>query len=145
MARERINLFTPNLARLCLESRKRFQRGKNSESVLSLSPGEGGFCSSVPKHDRRTDPRTNLFVSARRLPKKRLQTRKMSQVRVPVKVFNLRIIFLTIFNDTYRIIRPMISFREIKIDMKCKHLSDFAAVTLRALCYCTCLTERIIL
>jgi hypothetical protein len=39
-----------------------------------------------------------------------------------------------IFNDAYRMIRPMISFREIKIGKKCKHLSNFPAVTLRALC-----------
>jgi hypothetical protein len=38
-----------------------------------------------------------------------------------------------IFNDTYQKIRPMESFRTIKIDIKCKHLSNFPAVTLRAL------------
>jgi hypothetical protein len=33
----------------------------------------------------------------------------------------------------YRMIRPMISFRTINIDIKCKYLSNFAAVTPRAL------------
>jgi hypothetical protein len=37
------------------------------KSVLSSSPGEGGFCSSETKHDRRTAPRPKLFVSVRRL------------------------------------------------------------------------------
>jgi hypothetical protein len=38
-----------------------------------------------------------------------------------------------IFNDTYRNIRPTESFRAIKTQ-KCKHLSNFPAVTLRELC-----------
>jgi hypothetical protein len=43
------------------------------------------------------------------------------------------IIFSVIFSDTYLIIRPMIRFRAMKIDIKYKHISNFAAVTLRAL------------
>jgi hypothetical protein len=43
------------------------------------------------------------------------------------------IIFSYDIQCSYRMIRPMIG-SAIKIDMKCKHLSKFAAVTLRALC-----------
>jgi hypothetical protein len=32
--------------------------------------------------------------------------------------------FSVIFNDTYRMIRPMLSFRAIKIDKKRKHLTN---------------------
>jgi hypothetical protein len=53
--------FTPNVACLCLETRKRFQKGQKTESVLSLSPGKDGFCSSVTKHDRRRKPGTIFF------------------------------------------------------------------------------------
>jgi hypothetical protein len=42
-------------------------RSKLWKSVLSLSPGEGGSCSSETKHDRRTTPK--LFVSKRRTQK----------------------------------------------------------------------------
>jgi hypothetical protein len=42
-------------------------------------------------------------------------------------------IFSMIFNDMYRMIRPMISFRASKFDKKCKHLSNFPTVTLRVL------------
>jgi hypothetical protein len=38
-----------------------------------------------------------------------------------------------ILNDTYRMIRRMVSFRAIRTVKKCKHLSNFPAVTLRAL------------
>jgi hypothetical protein len=38
----------------------------------------------------------------------RSQTRKLSWVRVPVKILELGIIFPMIFNDTYRIVRPMV-------------------------------------
>jgi hypothetical protein len=41
-----------------------------------------------------------------------------------------------IFNDTYKIIRPVTSIRAINIDKKCKHLSNFSAIILWALCYC---------
>jgi hypothetical protein len=42
--------------------------------------------------------------------------------------------FSMIFNDTYLVIRPVMNFRAINIDMKCKHLSNFAVVTPRVLC-----------
>jgi hypothetical protein len=56
------------------------------KSVLGSSPGEGGFCSSVTKHDRRREPGTKLFVSLGRLQEQRLQTRKVSWVRAPVQM-----------------------------------------------------------
>jgi hypothetical protein len=43
----------------------------------------------------------------------------------PGEDVGFRIFFSVVFNDTYR----MISFKAIEIDMKCKHLSNFAAVT----------------
>jgi hypothetical protein len=42
--------------------------------------------------------------------------------------------FSMILNDTYRMIRPMVSFRAIKIGKKRKNVSNFPAVTLRAFC-----------
>jgi hypothetical protein len=36
------------------------------KTVLGLSPDEDGFCSSETKHDRRTAPKQNLFILARR-------------------------------------------------------------------------------
>jgi hypothetical protein len=79
-----------------------------------------------------------LFLPARRLQELRPQTRKLSGVRVPVKNLGLEIIVIicsVIINDTHRMIRFMISFRAIKIDKECKHLSNLIAVTLLALCY----------
>jgi hypothetical protein len=61
------------------------------------------------------------------------QTQKLSWVRVLVKMLGLEIIFSMIYKDTYRMIRPMVSFRVIKIDKKYKNLSNFPAVTLLAL------------
>jgi hypothetical protein len=112
------------------------RKGKTGKSVLSSSPGEDGFSSSETKHDRMTQ-RKKLFVSARRLQEPRSQTRKLSCVRVSVRMglgIMIIIIFPMIFNDTYRMVRPMISFRIIKTGKKWKHLSNFPAVTLRALC-----------
>lgn len=39
--------------------------------------------------------------------------------------------FSTIFNDTYRMIKHIISFWAINVDKKCKRLSNFYSVTLR--------------
>jgi hypothetical protein len=44
------------------------------------------------------------------------------------------IIIPMILNDTYRMIRPMASFRAIKTDKKCKHLSNSPAAAVRTLC-----------
>jgi hypothetical protein len=49
------------------------KRPQPRETVLGLSPGEDGFCSSETKHDRRTAPITKLLVSARILQELRSQ------------------------------------------------------------------------
>jgi hypothetical protein len=68
IAQERINRFTPNLAYVFLETRKRTQQSQNSGKLfMSSIHGEGISCSSESKHDRRTAARPKLFVSARRL------------------------------------------------------------------------------
>lgn len=99
---------------------------------MSLSPGKGGFCSLITNRDRITDQRTNLNVSARRLPEQNLQTRKVFRVRADLDLGT--IIIPAISRDTYRIIRLMIDFRKVNIDIKFKHLSDFVAVKLRVRC-----------
>jgi hypothetical protein len=38
------------------------ERSKLLKIVLSASPGEGSFCSSETKHDKRKAPRPKLFV-----------------------------------------------------------------------------------
>jgi hypothetical protein len=96
---------------------------KVQKNVLSSSPSDGGSCSSETNHDRRTVPRPKLFVSKRRL-----------QGKCPEFNNNKIIIIFMIFNDTYRIIRLMLSFRAININTKSKNLSNFPAVILRALC-----------
>jgi hypothetical protein len=42
--------------------------------------------------------------------------------------------FSMTFNDTYGMIRPMVSFWAITINKKCKHLSNLPTVTLLTLC-----------
>jgi hypothetical protein len=62
IVREGKKQFTPNLARLFLETRKITQGDQNSEEiVLSSIPSEGGSCTSETKHDIRTAPRPELF------------------------------------------------------------------------------------
>lgn len=39
-----------------------------------------------------------------------------------------------ICNNTYQILRSMINLGKTKIDTKCKNLTNFSAVALRALC-----------
>jgi hypothetical protein len=135
IARERIKQFAPNLACLCLETRKMFQKGQNSESVLSSSLCEGGFCSSVTKHDRRSEPEQTYFGG--NITGAELQIRKRSWVRVPVKMLGLGI-GLTIFSyDIQRYVSNDQVYDKllgIKIYMKCKHLPNFPAASLRALC-----------
>jgi hypothetical protein len=76
-------------------SKRRLQDKGHNPKYLSWdqSPGRDGCCRSVTKHDRRTEPRTNLFVSTGRLQEQRLQTRKLSWVRVPVEMLGLGLIF----------------------------------------------------
>jgi hypothetical protein len=57
------------------EQEEILERSKLRRSVLSLSPGEGGSCSSETKHDRRMAPRPKLFFWKRRLQKQRPQHR----------------------------------------------------------------------
>jgi hypothetical protein len=45
-----------------------FRREDCTKNILSLRPGDDGFCSSVTKHDRRMGPKT-YFISAGRLHK----------------------------------------------------------------------------
>jgi hypothetical protein len=68
----------------------RFQRGQNSENVLSLSPGEIDFCASVTKHGRRTEPKNKIVYFGGEITW--LQTWKLSWVRVPVKMLGLGLI-----------------------------------------------------
>jgi hypothetical protein len=55
---------------------------------MSLCPNEGGSCSSKMKHDRRTTPRSTLFVSHTRLQKHKPQPREISCVRVQLKTLS---------------------------------------------------------
>jgi hypothetical protein len=72
---------------------------------------------------------------ARRLQEMRSKTQKLSWVRVSVKMLGLGIITLSaIFNDTYRMIRPVVSSWAIKTDKKYTHRLNFQAVTLQVLC-----------
>jgi hypothetical protein len=137
------------------KSRLQKQRPQPRQTFLGSSPGEDGFCSWVTTHDRRTTSRPKLFVLAERLQQKRPQPRKMSWVLTSVKVvteakvtnpksvlgsspgedagFRNNNFFL--WYSTMRIEWSGLwwAFEAIQIDMKCKHLSNFAAVTLRAL------------
>jgi hypothetical protein len=70
-------------------NRRTAPRQKLFVSVLGSRSGEDGFCSSVTRHNSRTAPRTKLFVSAGKLYEQRPQTRKLSWVRVPVKMFSV--------------------------------------------------------
>jgi hypothetical protein len=115
------------------DHKENIERSKLRKTVLSSSLGEGGSCRSETEHDRRTAPRPKLFVSARRLQELRSQTRKLSWVRVSVKMLGFGIIFSVIFNDTYR----SEAFDKVSgnnIDKKCKNLPNFSAATLRTLC-----------
>jgi hypothetical protein len=76
-----------------------------------------------------------VFVSVRRLQELRLENLKTTMGSSICEDVGFGVInFYMIFNDTYRINRPIISFRAINIDQKCKHLLHFPTVTLRALC-----------
>jgi hypothetical protein len=89
MVRKWKKKLSPNLARLCLETKKGYQKSQNSESVLSSSPGEAGFCSSQTKHKRRTAPGQTLFVSTRLQENGHNPEKNESWVRVPVKIVYL--------------------------------------------------------
>jgi hypothetical protein len=124
-----MNQFAPKLACLFFETRKRTKDGQNSgKNVLSS-------CSSETKHDRRTAHGQNcLFRRADYMnwghkPENFLG----SSLGEDVGFRDIKIIISMIFKDTYQMIRPTVNFRAIKICNKCKHLSNFLAVTLRTL------------
>jgi hypothetical protein len=100
--------------------------------ILGSSPDKDVFSTSETKQDRMAQ-RTTFFVSTSRLQELRSQTLILSWVRVSVNMFGLGITFSMILNYTYRMIRPIISFRAIKTDKKCNHLLIFPAATLRTL------------
>jgi hypothetical protein len=77
-----------------------FRRGnyrnedQNPENLSCIRvPVKTVLCSSETKHDRRTAQKPKLFVSAGKLQERRSQTRKLSWVRVLVKILGLGMIF----------------------------------------------------
>jgi hypothetical protein len=58
------------LGMLMSSNQEEISESQNSESILISRPGEGGFCSSENKQDRRTAPRSKLFIKTRRLQDK---------------------------------------------------------------------------
>jgi hypothetical protein len=98
-----MNQFSPNLASCSSEtkhkrrivpktklfvsvSRLQKQMPQPRKNVLSLSPGEDGFCHLETKYDR-TVPRPKLSVMAQKLQKQRLPPPQLSWVCVQVKMF----------------------------------------------------------
>jgi hypothetical protein len=82
----------------------------------------------------------NKYFPRGEITEAKLQIRKVSWIRVPVKTLGLGVIICSvifndmyrktrpmIFKDMYRKTRPMISYRATEIDKKCKRLSKFAA------------------
>jgi hypothetical protein len=102
-------------------------RSKVRKIVLNSSPGEGDYSSSETKQGRRTEQRTELFVSARRLQEIRSQTRKTLLRSSLGKDVVYRDKF---FYDIQR----HISNNQLWGNKRCKHVSNFAAVKLRARC-----------
>jgi hypothetical protein len=79
-------------------SRRRLQDRGNCPENLPLGPDEYDFCSSVSKRDRRTEPRTKLFLSEGRLRQERLQARILSWVHVPVNMLGLGIMIIVSYD-----------------------------------------------
>jgi hypothetical protein len=104
--------------RSCLFRREYFRNGDSytEETVLGLSPGEDGSCNSENRHGRRREHRRISFL-ARRVQEVRQQTRKLSCVQVWARSSDVRFRDdnIMIFNDIYRMIRPMVIFRAMKI------------------------------
>lgn len=72
------------------------------------------------KRDRRIAPGTKEITVTN------VSNKKPAVGFSPVKILCLEvIIFPMIYRDTYRMIRPEVSFRNIKIGKKYKHLSYF--------------------
>jgi hypothetical protein len=85
---------------LCFEEETIDTNAITPKNVLGSSPDEEILCSSKTKHKIRTAPRQNLFLSERRLQELSSQARKLSWVRVSMKILGLGIIFSIILNDT---------------------------------------------
>lgn len=58
--------------------RRRFQSGRNSESVLKSSPGKDTLFNSETKHDRRTQSRTNAISLKEDITRQRLSPNNLS-------------------------------------------------------------------
>jgi hypothetical protein len=117
-------------SKLFFSARRYRDRCHNHENLFWVRIPVRKLCSLESKHERRMTPRWELF--RRGDCRNKGQKPKMSCFRVPVKM-DLRILSPMIFNDTFKIIKYMESFRAIKIYKKCNHLSHFSAVTLRTL------------
>jgi hypothetical protein len=61
IAREGIHNLLQTWHAYALKPGKYFRNATTQKNVLGSSPGEGGFFSSEPKHDRIMAPRTELF------------------------------------------------------------------------------------
>jgi hypothetical protein len=82
--------FAPNLACLCLETRKIEVR--TPKNCLSSSLGEGGSCNSETKHDRRTAPGSVIFFDEEitgNYRNKGHNNEKLSWVRVLVNMVSV--------------------------------------------------------
>jgi hypothetical protein len=77
-------------------SKKRLQQQwpQPRKSVLVSGPGEDDLFNSETMHDKKTAPGPRLFVSAGKLQEQGSKNRKLSWIRVPVKIFSSGIFFL---------------------------------------------------
>jgi hypothetical protein len=134
--RDRITAPRPKL--LVSARRLQDQRPQPRKTVLDSSPGEEVFCSWETKRDRITTQRTKLLRPGDD------NTNFTNQETVlgssPIKDVGFRDDnnnnnnnFSMIFNEAYRMTRPVVIFRTIKIDKKFKHFWNFPTVTLRTL------------
>jgi hypothetical protein len=105
-------------------------KGRNPEERVLCS------CSVVSERVRGREPGTNRNCcfggGGGGGCREKVTNPKLSWVLVPVKTFVLEIFFPAMFSDAYCMIRHMIRFGAVKIGMKCKNLSNFAALTPRA-------------
>jgi hypothetical protein len=64
------------------------ERAKQQQ-ILGSSPGEGGFCRSETRNDRRTVPRPKFFIGRGDYRNRGRKPEKQPWVRVPVKMISL--------------------------------------------------------
>jgi hypothetical protein len=106
---------------------------KLQETVRPSSPGQV-VSSSGAKHNRRTAQRTLVSfgekIAGTKVTKSKIVLGSSLSEDIVLRV----IIPFVICSNMSRIMRPMLSFRAIKIDKNRKRLSDFPAVAPRALC-----------